>query len=110
MKTVKTYSRSERRRRRISRQYFGTSDRPRIVIFRSNKYIYAQIVDDQKRITLATLFAAKNKESAKEMGTKLAGILEKKGIKKVVFDRGSYAYHGRVAAVAAGLREAKIIV
>lgn len=108
MKTVKIYNREQRRKKRISIQYFGTNDRPRVTIFRSNRYIYAQAVDDEKRKTLVTQSAGKKKETAKQMGVKLAEALMKKGIKSVVFDRGSYAYHGRVAAVAEGLREGKI--
>ena len=108
MRTVKIYSREQRRKKRISLQYFGTDKRPRITIFRSNRYIYAQAVDDEKRKTLLTQSAGKKIESAKKMGIKLAEALTKKGIKSVIFDRGSYAYHGRVAAVAEGLREGKI--
>lgn len=108
MRTVKIYNREQRRKKRISIQYFGTGKKPRITIFRSNRYIYAQAVDDEKRKTLVIQSAGKKIESAKEMGIKLAEGLIKKGIKSVIFDRGSYAYHGRVAAVAEGLREGKI--
>ncbi len=110
MRTVKIYNKALRRKKRISIQYFGTGERPRVTIFRSNRYIYAQAVDDEKKKTLLTKSAGKKKDSAKRMGIELAEALMKKGIKSVVFDRGSYAYHGRVAAVAEGLREGKIIV
>ena len=108
MKTVKIYNREQRRKKRISIQYFGTTKRPRVAIFRSNKYIYAQVIDDEKKKTLITKSAGKNIKLAREMGLKLAEALIKKEVKSVVFDRGSYAYHGRVAAVADGLREGKI--
>lgn len=108
MRTVKIYNQEQRRKKRISLRYFGTAKKPRITIFRSNRYIYAQAVDDERRKTLLTQSARKKIESAREMGIKLAEALIKKGIKSVIFDRGSYAYYGRVAAVAEGLRKGKI--
>lgn len=105
----------QRRKRRISSNIFGTADKPRISVFRSNKYIYAQAIDDEKRVTLASASslslknkkeAKKNKtEEAKWVGITLAKILIAKNIKKGVFDRSCYAYNGRVKALAEGLRE-----
>jgi len=108
MKTVKIYNRKQRRKKRISSRYFGTEKKPRVVIYRSNRYIYAQVIDDEKAKTLISEMAVKKKEAAKKMGLKLAEALIKKGINQVIFDRGSYAYHGRVAAVAEGLREGNL--
>ena len=86
----------------------GTEVRPRLSIFRSNAYTYAQLIDDDARTTLvsASTKGEKGKKavSAISLGTKIAEAAQKKGIKKVVFDRGHYAYHGRVKAVAEAAR------
>jgi len=108
MKTVKIYDRAQRRKKRISIQYFGTAKKPRIAIFRSNRYIYAQAIDDKNRKTLFANQSGKKIELAKKMGMEIAVNLMKKNITSVIFDRGSYAYHGCVAAVADGMREGKI--
>lgn len=104
----------KRRQRRISRvrsRILAKRTLPRLTVFRSNKYIYAQIVDDQKG---KTLVAANEKETKNEgnktlkanaLGKALAKKAKKKKINKVVFDRGSYRYHGRVKAFAEGARE-----
>lgn len=107
-----------RRKRRVSLNIKGTKERPRISVFRSNKYIYCQVVDDYGRKTLAAfsslVFKKKQKtkrtksEEARLVGVELAKILKDKGIKQAVFDRGSYQYHGRVKEVADGLREGGI--
>jgi len=106
-----------RRKRRVSANITGTSQVPRISVFRSNRYIYAQAVDDQKRNTItssSSLFLRKNKKIGKKMNKKeearlvgldLAQKLKKIKINQAVFDRGRYHYHGRVAALADGLRE-----
>lgn len=85
---------------------------PRLSVFRSNKYIYAEIIDDAKKETVASASSSLLKkekktksEIAKEVGKEIAKNSLKKGIKKVVFDRGRYAYHGRVKALAEGARE-----
>ena len=98
----------------------GTAERPRLVVFRSARHIYAQIVDDLAGKTLvaagdlAKKKAAaaatgkdgpKKKDKAKEVGIALAKLCLAKGISKVVFDRAGYKYHGRISAVAAGARE-----
>jgi len=105
-----------RRKRRVSENIFGTKERPRISIFRSNRYIYAQAVDDANKSTifsLSSLSLSKDKnfkkgkktEEAKKVGLDLAKKLKEKKIEKGVFDRGLYAYKGRVKALAEGLRE-----
>lgn len=88
----------------------GTNQRPRLAIFRSNKYIYAQLIDDQKGVTLAAESDLKIKEGHKKerafvIGKKLAQKALKQQIKTIVFDRGGFLYHGRVAEVARGARE-----
>ena len=92
-----------RRHKRVRAKVFGTAKVPRLCVFRSLKHIYVQLIDDEKGKTLA---AAKGKLSDACKVGKLIGqkALEKK-IKKVVFDRGGYKYHGRVKALAEGARE-----
>jgi large subunit ribosomal protein L18 len=115
------FNRKLRRKIRISANIFGTADNPRVSVFRSNKYIYAQVIDDAKRVTLAfycsrLLLKDKNykKENktneAKKTGQELAKILKAKGINKVIFDRSLYAYQGRVKALADGLKEEGVLV
>ncbi len=99
-----------RKKRRISANIKGTSEKPRISVYRSNKYIYAQAIDDVNRKTLAafsSLKLEKEKKSlqAKKVGLELGKILLEKKIKQAVFDRGIYSYKGRVAKLAEGLRE-----
>jgi large subunit ribosomal protein L18 len=102
---------------RIRNKISGTTERPRLNVYRSNKNIYAQIIDDVNRITLvsaSTVEAALkndvkyggNKEAAKEVGKLLAQRAVEKGVKLVVFDRGGYIYHGRVKELADAAREA----
>ena len=91
----------------------GTPERPRLNVFRSNANIYAQIIDDVNGVTMASAStldkefegAAGNCEAAKKVGAMLAERAKAKGISVVVFDRGGYVYHGRVAALAEGARE-----
>ncbi len=101
-----------KRKKRGKDKVRGTEDRPRLVVFRSNKYIYGQVVDDVngKVIISATDKAVKDAkgtkiERAQEVGKKLASLLVAKKITKVRFDRSGYRYHGRVKAVAEGARE-----
>jgi large subunit ribosomal protein L18 len=106
----KHLSSDKRREKRVRAKARGTAERPRLSVFRSNRYIYAQLVDDTEGRTLVsmsskTLKNSKTKvEQAKEVGKRLAKDALKKGIKKVVFDRGRYKYHGRVKALADGAR------
>lgn len=99
---------------RIRNKVYGTPEKPRLNVFRSNKYIYAQIIDDIQGNTLAAASSNEpglkegsslNAEVAKKVGTLLAERAQNKGIKKVVFDRSGYIYHGRIAALAEGARE-----
>ena len=103
------------RKKRIRRKVFGETIRPRFSVFRSNKYIYAQLIDDDKGVTLvsesdlefksSSLSSLSKKELAYKVGESLAKKALKKKIKKVVFDRGGYKYHGRVKALAEGARK-----
>ena len=99
---------------RVRGKISGTPERPRLNVFRSNANIYAQIIDDVNGVTLVSANtlekgfegAAGNVEAAKKIGTVLAERAKEKGIEEVVFDRGGYIFHGRVAALAEGAREA----
>ena len=98
---------------RVRGKVSGTAERPRLNVFRSNANIYAQIIDDVNGVTLVSANtlekgfegATGNAEAAKKVGTVLAERAKAKGIEEVVFDRGGYVYHGRVAALAEGARE-----
>lgn len=101
-------ARHDRLRKRLS----GTSERPRLAVFRSLKHISAQIIDDSTGITLAAasslekdLKATGNADGAKKIGLELAKRAKEKGINAVVFDRGGFQYHGRVSSLAEGARE-----
>ncbi len=109
-------SRSERRQRirnRIRKTVSGTAEKPRLSVFRSNKEIYAQVINDVDGVTIAT---ASSRDKGMDKGTKtevaaavgkaVAEKASKAGIEKVSFDRGGYLYHGRVKALADGAREA----
>lgn len=113
------------RHRSLRKRIEGTSERPRLVVFRSARHIYVQVIDDLSRRTLAAASDLLKKEAAaaakaekqssekqpkksdraKEVGKAVAKLCLEKGISKVVFDRAGYKYHGRVSAVAAGARE-----
>lgn len=107
----------ERRKLRIRKNVNGTTDRPRLSVFRSSRHIYAQVVDDTTGKTLAhastlskdlkgTLDADKKIEAAKKVGALIAKMCKSKKIDKVVFDRNGYLYHGRVSALAQAARDA----
>jgi len=108
---IKTNQQRQRRARR-TRAHIATSDnKPRLTVFRSLKFIYAQIIDDSKGVTLVAASSREVKkdkltktEIAKEVGTLLATRASEKKIKVVAFDRGSYQYHGRVKALAEAAR------
>jgi large subunit ribosomal protein L18 len=99
--------------KRIRAKISGTAERPRLAVFRSVKHIYAQLIDDAAGRTLAAAssnekgagFNGGNIAGAKEVGKLLAGRATANGIKKIVFDRGGYLYHGRVKALADAARE-----
>lgn len=109
-------SKSDRRRRihnRVRRKVQGTAQRPRLAVFRSNKAIYCQLIDDSKGTTLAAASSrdegfsgsGNKSEVAKAVGTAVAQRANEAGINTVVFDRGGYLFHGRVKALAEGARE-----
>ena len=115
---AKTSPKLDARRKRIQRirtRSFGTPERPRMRVFRSNRHIYAQIIDDTKHATLVTM-STKDKEfdradlkgkiaQAKKVGEMIAHRAKNAGISRVVFDRGGNLYHGRVKALSDGARE-----
>lgn len=97
---------------RIRKTVKGTSERPRLCVFRSAKHIYAQVINDDSMQTILTVSSlsletkTKGKELAKSVGKAVAEASLKKGIKSVVFDRNGFIYHGRVQSLADGAREA----
>ena len=100
----------ERKKKRVRSKIFGTSERPRLSIFKSNRYIYAQLINDDEGKTLCSVaFAKQAKQPAikdkKQLGELIAKKAVEKGIKKAVFDRGNYKYHGRIKEIAEGARK-----
>jgi len=102
---------------RIRRKVRGTTERPRLAVFRSVAHIYAQLIDDAKGVTIVAASSSEkgsaelkatggNVAAAKEIGKRVAERAKEKGITRVVFDRGGYLYHGRVKALADAAREA----
>ena len=108
---TKKVKRRLRIRQGIRRRISGTAEKPRLSVFKSNKGIYAQIIDDENGHTIVAASSKEIKNSglnistAKEVGKKLAEKAGSSGVDKVVFDRGGYLYHGRVKALAEGARE-----
>ncbi|RSK25562.1 50S ribosomal protein L18 [Bacillus sp. HMF5848] len=105
----------KKRHARVRGKLSGTAERPRLNVFRSNKHIYVQLIDDATGVTVASastldkelnLDATANIEAAKQIGELVAKRAIEKGITSIVFDRGGYLYHGRVKAVAEAAREA----
>jgi len=105
----------KRRHARVRKNVTGTAERPRLNVYRSNKNIYAQLVDDTNGTTIVSAstvdkdFGSEstgNVDAAKQVGELIAKRAQEKGVKSVVFDRGGYLYHGRVKALAEGAREA----
>ena len=105
------------RHKRVRRKITGTTQRPRLCVFRSANNIYAQIIDDTNRVTLAAASSLEaevkgavnhtgNKEAARKVGELIAKKAVEKGITEVVFDRGGYLFHGRIQELAEGAREA----
>ena len=109
-----TKAQRKKRHVRVRAKISGTPERPRLNVFRSNANIYAQIIDDVNGVTLVSAStlekdfegATGNKEAARKVGKLIAERAKAKGIDTVVFDRGGYLYHGRVAELAEGAREA----
>lgn len=116
MAKITKEERRKRRHKRIRKKVFGTPERPRLVVFRSLKHIYAQIIDDTIGHTLVSASSldkefpkdkrGSNKEGARIVGEMIAKRAIAKGIKKVVFDRAGYKYHGRVKELAEAARQA----
>ena len=114
VKRIDTNAMRMKRHVRVRGKISGTPECPRLNVFRSNANIYAQIIDDVNGVTLVSANtlekgfegATGNAEAAKKVGAILAERAKAKGIEQVVFDRGGYIYHGRVAALAEGAREA----
>ena len=113
MSTLTTREARLRRHRRVRKHVQGSPERPRLAVFRSNKGISAQLIDDLAATTLAAAswqglpksFKGSKTEQATEVGKLLAASARKAGLEAVVFDRGGYLYHGRVKALADGARE-----
>jgi large subunit ribosomal protein L18 len=106
-----------KRRRRVRAKVHGTAQRPRISVFRSNRGIFAQLIDDEQGRTLAAVNWTENElrslaptEQARRAGELLAQRAKEAGVERAVFDRGGYRYHGRVRALAAGAREAGLAI
>ncbi|MEX0933912.1 MAG: 50S ribosomal protein L18 [Candidatus Paceibacterota bacterium] len=110
-----TLFKKQRRQRRIRAKISGTEERPRLAVFRSNKHIYAQLIDDTKGVTLVSASDKRKtekkalKESAHDVGVELAKKAEAKKITNIVFDRGGFSYTGSVAALAEGARKGGLI-
>ncbi len=111
MSTNARTSRRTRIKMGIRKDLEGTSQRPRLSVFRSNKAIYAQIIDDSKGHTIASASSADmektklNKDASKSVGKKVAEMALASGVNEIVFDRNGYLYHGNVKALAEGARE-----
>jgi large subunit ribosomal protein L18 len=106
-----------RRHRRVRGKVRGTAERPRLLVFRSNRGIFAQVIDDDAGRTLAAVswkdlpqsFKGNKTEQATEIGKRVAAAAKSSGVESVVFDRGGYLYHGRVKALADAAREGGLI-
>jgi large subunit ribosomal protein L18 len=105
-------------KKRIRSKVNGTTERPRLVVFRSNAHLYVQLVDDVKAQTLAAASTQEKElrgkatasiEGAKQVGQLIAKRAQAKGLKSVVFDRGGYVYHGKIKALADAAREAGLV-
>jgi large subunit ribosomal protein L18 len=116
MTTLSTREARRRRHRRVRGKISGTAERPRLAVFRSNRGIFAQLVDDDAGRTLASASwlglesrSGNKTDQAAEVGKTLAAAAAKAGISTCVFDRGGYLYHGRVKALAEGAREGGLL-
>lgn len=109
-KTSDKLSARVKRHERIRKKVSGSTERPRLCVLRSNKGLEVQLIDDVKNVTVLGMRTPSkvtaNKDHATELGKKIAEGAKAKGITQVVFDRGGYIYHGKIAALAAGAREA----
>lgn len=114
-------SQRQRRHLRVRKRVQGTGERPRLSVFRSLRHVYAQLIDDESGRTLVSASSSEKdvrteleplplKDVARRVGQMIGGRAKEKGIEAVVFDRGGYKYHGRVAALADGAREAGLLL
>lgn len=117
IKTANKKSKVQKRHKTIRIKLSGTTEAPRLAVYRSTKHIYAQLIDDVKGVTIASASSVDkdlkaklghggNLDAAKAIGEAIAKKALKKGVKDVVFDRGGFLYHGRIAALADAAREA----
>ncbi len=107
--------RAQRRKKRVRKKVFGIQARPRLSVYKSNRYLYAQLINDEEERTLISVsskgnknekqYCVKNLDVARKLGKNLGRQAKKKGIKQLVLDRGSYPYHGRIKALVEGTRE-----
>lgn len=117
IKRPNTKAQRLKRHKRVRGKVSGTPEMPRLNVFRSEKHIYAQIIDDVNGVTLCSASSVEkdfeglgsNKEAAKKVGVTVAERAKAKGIDNVVFDRGGYIYHGRVKELADGAREGGLV-
>jgi large subunit ribosomal protein L18 len=117
MSQLSVYEARLRRHRRVRGKVRGTATRPRLAVFRSNRGVFAQLIDDDTGRTVAAAswldlpksFKGAKAEQAAEVGKRLAASGKKAGVESVVFDRGGYLYHGRVKALADGAREGGLV-
>lgn len=100
----------KRRKTRIRARIKGTADKPRLSIFKSNRYIYIQLIDDVAGKTLVSVSAGNLKKAAVKIGKAIAEKAIAKGIKKVVFDRGRYKYHGQIKDIADAARDGGLVI
>lgn len=115
-RTKKKVKDRKRRHKRVRKDIIGTPNKPRLSVYKSNKHIYAQLVDDINEETIAAASTLKpevednventsNKKAAKEVGKMIADLAKDNDIKKVIFDKGGFTYHGRIASLADAARE-----
>lgn len=102
---LKKQEKRYRRHKRVRSKISGTAKIPRLFVFKSNQYIYAHLIDDDKGKTIASVKGELNIKEAKKIGELIAKKAKEKKIEKVVFDRGGYKYHGKVKMLAEGARE-----
>lgn len=113
---VKKHELQTKRKWRVRKRMHGTDSKPRLTVMKSNKHIHAQLIDDDKGHTIGSVTTAskehrkshgkKNKEAARKLGEEIGAIAMKQNIKEIVFDRGPYKYHGVLAELADGVRQA----
>jgi len=114
-KTIQKQNTRMRRHARIRSRVIGSATKPRLAVFRSNRFIYAQLINDETNATIASADSRKAKgatpaERASEIGKAIAEIAKKAGVETAVFDRGGFKYQGAVAAVADGARDAGLTI